>query len=310
MEYLEPEPYTLAAAWLHYEPGERPDLYLINDFGPLVIGNHMLVPEGSDFRVSEENTGAAVEMYGMGVSVGDLNEDMLPDMWLSNWMQPKLLLSTGPREWYDATASVGLDAMQDSQRFSWGTALVDFENDGDLDAWLGYGPLPGFEEINLDDEILDDMPTQPDAFFLNTDGSFVDKGTRWGLSDDNITRGGVFADLNRDGIVDLVRSSMLEPAEVFWGRQSLGDWLEIELRDETSLNTFGIGARIDVFSTEGRVWSHWIVSGDSFSSGGPPRAHFGFGQGVVIEQIVVAWPDGAQSLFLAPHVNQRIALSR
>ena len=310
MQYLEPEPYTLAAAWLSYEEGERPDLYLINDFGPLVIGNRILVPDGNDFAVSEQNTGADIDIYGMGVSIGDLNEDFLPDLWLSNWMQPKLLLSTGPREWYDATASVGLDVMQEEQRFSWGTGLVDFDNDGDLDAWLGYGPLPGFEEITLDDEILDDMPVQPDAFFLNTDGMFVDKVNRWGLNDDNITRGGVFADLNRDGILDLVRSSMLAPAEVFWGKQSLGDWLEIELRDNMTMNTFGIGARIDVFSTDGKIWSRWIVSGDSFSSGGPPRAHFGFGEGIELEQIDVLWPDGAHSLFIPPEKNQRISLSR
>ena len=310
MEYYDPEPYTLAAAWLSYGNGVRPDLYLVNDFGPLVIGNRLLVPRDTQFTpYSYETSGVEVDMYGMGISVGDINGDQLPDIWLSNWMQPKLLLSTGSREWYNASASLGLETMRDNQRFSWGTALVDFENDGDLDAWLGYGPLPGFEEISEDDEILDDAPVQPDAFFLNTGDGFVDKGGRWELNDDNITRGGVFSDLNRDGVQDLVRSSMLGPAEVFWGTQNHGDWLEVELRDE-GMNRFGIGARIDVVDVEGKTWSHWIVSGDSFASSGPPRAHFGFGPDAQIEQIDVLWPDGGRGLYAATDLNQRIMLVR
>lgn len=310
MEHYEPEPYTLAAAWLSYGDGARPDLYLVNDFGPLVIGNRLLVPRDDGYAPYEvASSGVEIDMYGMGVSIADLNGDRLPDLWLSNWMQPKFLMSTGPREWYNAGASLGLEKMRETQRFSWGTALVDFENDGDVDAWLGYGPLPGFEEISEDDEILDDAPVQPDAFFLNTGDSFVDKGGRWGLNDENITRGGVFADLNRDGVLDLVRSSMLGPAEVFWGAQNLGDWLEIELRDE-GMNRFGLGARIDVFHVDGRSWTQWIVSGDSFASSGPPRAHFGFGQDAQIERIEVHWPDGSQGLYSAPDLNQRIMLVR
>ena len=91
--------------------------------------------------------------------------------------------------------------------------------------------------------------------------------------------------------------------------QNLGDWLEIELRDE-GMNRFGIGARIDVFHIDGRSWTQWIVSGDSFASSGPPRAHFGFGKDTEIERIEVHWPDGSQGLYTAPKLNQRIMLVR
>ena len=133
--------------------------------------------------------------------------------------------------------------------------------------------------------------------------------SQWGLEDENITRGGVFADLNRDGILDLIRSSMLGPTEVFWGQESLGDWLEIELYDD-SMNTFGIGARIDIHAVDGTVWTRWIVAGDSFASSGPPRAHFGFGVGKELDYIHVHWADGGQSLFHAPDVNMRIQMKR
>ena len=305
--FFSPEPFTLAVAWLQYERGSRPDLYLINDFGPLVLGNRLLTPQEDGFMWHEGSSGSEIDMYGMGVSIGDLNKDGLPDLWMSNWMEPVLLLSTGPREWYDATSTLGLQYLQEDQRFSWGTAIEDLDNDGDLDAWLGYGPLPQFEDAQDSEEILDDHPTQPDAFFLHTDQGFTYYTDNMGLEDDNITRSGIFCDFNRDGALDLLRSSMLGPAEIFWGTPTAGNWLEIQLHQE-GMNQYGVGAKIDVFSEE-EQWTQWVVAGSSFASGGPLRVHFGFGAQIPTE-ITVTWPDGGQGSYVAPEPNQRIKIHR
>ena len=67
--------------------------------------------------------------------------------------------------------------MLSTQRFGWGGNLIDFENDGDLDAFVGYGPLPGY---SLDPE--DDNPEQHDSFSLNAKGQF-----RWKTADWKVT---------------------------------------------------------------------------------------------------------------------------
>ena len=92
------------------------------------------------------------------------------------------------------------------------------DNDGDIDAWLGYGPLPQFEDANDEADITEDRAEQPDAFMLNEDGIFSYKTGSWGLEDGNITRSGIFCDFNRDGSLDLLRSSMLGP--IFLGETS------------------------------------------------------------------------------------------
>ncbi len=307
---LSPEPFTLAAAWLQYEPGERPDLYLINDFGPLVIGNRLLTPAGSTFEsVDSTYSGADVDIYGMGIAIADLNGDRLPELWMSNWMEPVLLMSIGPQQWYNATEATGLSFLHERQRFSWGTALEDFDNDGDWDAWLGYGPLPDFETASDDGDIQDDHPEQPDSFFLNNNGTFSYKTADWGLEDSNITRGGLFVDLNQDGLLDLVRTGLLAPAQIFWGRCSGGNWLEVELRSRTK-NTRGIGARVDVVAEDGQTWTRWILAGDSFASSGPPRAHFGLGTNTEISHIDVHWPNGDHTKESRPDINTRLLINR
>ena len=40
--------------------------------------------------------------------------------------------------------------------------------------------------------------------------------TFWGLDDTGFTRGGLFVDFNRDGVLDLLRASQSGPADIFW----------------------------------------------------------------------------------------------
>jgi enediyne biosynthesis protein E4 len=298
------EPFTLAAAWLQSSDGALPDLYLVNDFGGDTVPNVLYQPEGDGFTVAGDGTGAALGMFGMGIAQGDLNDDGYPDLWMSNYLEPVLLMSQGPRSWYETAAAVGMNPQREDQMYGWGAELADFENDGDLDAWMGWGPLPGFH-IDPDD----DAPEQPDSFFLNKEGSFTWMTESWDLADGNITRGGIMVDLDHDGLLDLLRSSMNGPAEIFWGSCMGGNWLEVSLFGG-GMNSAGIGARIEVESPSGRVWTRWLVSGHSFSSGGPAVAHFGIGKTEEISELRVIWPDGHRTVERGPDPGSRVVVYR
>jgi len=90
---------------------------------------------------------------------------------------------TGAR-FTDATESAGLDASKAESSF--GANLVDVDNDGDLDLYIAQG-----EHTN--------------RLFLNMDGQghFVESTDESGLFDPGASRGGMFADFNGDGNVDL-----------------------------------------------------------------------------------------------------------
>ena len=85
--------YTLGAAWLQYAPGELPDLYLVNDFGQYNTPNRLYKQTDVGFEPVPSSSGVELGMFGMGISVGDLNDDLLPDMLISDEGSTKLLLS-------------------------------------------------------------------------------------------------------------------------------------------------------------------------------------------------------------------------
>ena len=118
--------------------------------------------------------GLDINMYAMGVDQADFNHDQVPDFLLSNWCDPVLFLSDSSTSWYDAGPAMGIVKSSEKQLFSWTPAIEDFDNDGDLDMYLNYGPFPG---DFIDD--IPDYPDQPDAFYLNEDGQFVHRSFDW-----------------------------------------------------------------------------------------------------------------------------------
>ena len=283
---LEREARSLAISWIQAEPLQPPYLYIINDSMEAPVGeetpNTLYDWEDDTLQIAPFHSGLQVSMSGMGISIGDLNHDQYPDLLVSNEGPPALFLSMGEGEWYDGAIIYGLGNQKNDQKFSWGSAIGDFDNDGDLDIWMGYGP-------NLDLS-KDEFQHEPDAFLENDSDHFIDKTSNWGLTDHTNTRGGLFVDMNRDGQLDLVRSPIQSPVDIFYGKKTSGAWICITL-EQDGMNKRGIGARIEV-QNDDQIWTRWITAGSSTSSGGPAIAHFGLGEIDLIDQVRVYWPTG------------------
>ncbi|MCY3860074.1 MAG: CRTAC1 family protein [Gammaproteobacteria bacterium] len=70
--------------------------------------------------------------YSMGVAIGDVNQDALPDIFVTQLGKNKLLINEGLNQYRDATAEAGF--LQSD--WSTATAFADFDLDGDLDLWV------------------------------------------------------------------------------------------------------------------------------------------------------------------------------
>lgn len=86
------------------------------------------------FRNVTKETGLQTQFYGMGVAVGDFDNDGFVDIFATGVGENHLFRNRGGRTFENVTATVGLATPADS----WGTsaAWVDYDNDGDLDLFV------------------------------------------------------------------------------------------------------------------------------------------------------------------------------
>jgi len=127
-------------------------------------------------------------MYlGGGVSVGDINNDGLEDIYFTgNMVNNKLYLNKGNMEFEDITerAKVGGD-----ERWYSGTTFVDINKDGYLDIYCSVGGKDGNHHNEL--------------YINNQDNTFTEKAKDLGIDCSGISMHATFFDYDNDGDLDL-----------------------------------------------------------------------------------------------------------
>lgn len=275
------------------------ELLGVNDFGPQTIPNTVMSLEGDTWSLTEQFDGLNVEIYGMGITSGDLNADAVPDVVMSSWGELVLLESTTESIWYRSATARGL-LMNDQQSTAWGVVLADMDNDGDQDLSVGMGPLvmPAEFAKQIEDSNpgLQTFSDQPDALFLQgTDGTFIDVAAQWGVDHTGISRGVLAVDINRDGWLDLLRRGVDGPAVLYQARCGDGAGLIVSL-NQPPPNRNAIGAHVTVLTPEHTLQRRMRAGGEGHAMGGPPEVHFGLSSADQIS-LQVTWPDGSTDTF-------------
>lgn len=126
---------------------------------------------------------------GGGVAVGDINNDGLPDIFLSgNQVKNKLYLNKGNLEFEDITEKAGV-----AGNSSWNTGAVmgDVNNDGLLDIYVcAVVGMKGFDGFN-------------ELYINNGDKSFTESAAKYGLDFDSYSSNAAFLDYDLDGDLDI-----------------------------------------------------------------------------------------------------------
>ncbi|MCB9679344.1 MAG: CRTAC1 family protein [Alphaproteobacteria bacterium] len=293
--------HTLAGGFLDLDHDALPDLYLVNDYG-WIRPNHGFTNRGDGvFETVPPAMGLDLRVCGMGLAATDLNGDDLPDLFMPSWTELRLLQSYEGIGWVDTTATSGITASTDDGRHvAWGSDFGDVDNDGDEDLIVGFGFIPA----NIPNPVA-----QPDALYLQQEGAFVEVSQLFGVADPGVTRGTLLVDVDGDGWLDLVKRNRNAPAVLRPARCGLGSWLGVQLFDETSANTRGVGATIRVQAL-GRSLSRVVrAGGRSLASGGPPEVHFGL-DGVEVVTLEIEWPDGRHDVLEDVPARQRVRVRR
>jgi enediyne biosynthesis protein E4 len=221
-------------------------------------------------------------MSGMGVVFQDYDNDGRPD----------IIVTVLPRENYTVfhndgngqfsyrSLETGLAALT-SGSSGWGVGLEDFNNDGWKDLFVAQS------------HVLDNVERiDPSLRYLEKPLLAITSNGRFELADSGITvplagRGAAFGDLNNDGWLDAVMTSLGGPPQVLINRRGKQHWLTIALRG-TRTNRDGLGARVCV---NGQM--RFATTAGSYLSANDKRLHFGLGDSDTAT-VEVSWPSGTR----------------
>ncbi|TVR37129.1 MAG: T9SS C-terminal target domain-containing protein [Cryomorphaceae bacterium] len=297
----------LAATASDFDFDGYPDLMVINDFGQWVVPNKLYRNEGNGFADISQASGADVGIYGMGVAIGDYDEDGDLDYYITNLGRNVLLRQDSVGVFTDITTEAGVENAQigNFNTTGWGTFFFDYDNDSHLDLFVSNGQIPAAPFIATA------MYDHNKLYRNNQDGTFTDIAPEHLLNDSSMSRGAVVFDFNNDGKLDILVVSFSGGAghvptqTALFLNQSDNDYHYIMFKlVGTTVNKSAIGARAELFAG-GRRLIREVDAGSGFASHNDKRLHFGLGEMDQVDSVLVFWPGVAKpQVVYQPEVDQ------
>jgi hypothetical protein len=224
-----PETLGPGVAFIDYDNDGWPDIFLVNGMDwpghaskhstpKLYHNNH----DGTFTDVTHKAGLDAVEMFGMGVAVGDFDNDGYDDLFVTAYGQSHLFHNNGNGTFTDVTQKAGLGGVQE---FSTGAAWVDYDKDGRLDLVVAnyvqwspesdlYCTLDGKSKSYCTPESY--KGTSVRLWHNRGDGTFEDVTKKAGLGDPTSkTLGIAVLDYDGDGWPDLLLSNDTQPNKLY-----------------------------------------------------------------------------------------------
>ena len=289
--------YCLMPITLDFDEDGWTDIYVACDTTPNILYRNN---QDGTFEDVGMISGVALsdngrEQAGMGVAAADYDLDGHLDLLVTNFSDDTSTLyrNDGNSTFTDTTYLAKLG--KDTQYLSWGTGLVDFDNDGWKDVFIASGHV--YPEVDRHPSEI--TYRQQRLVYRNQgDGSFSNASGQAGdaIAAKAAGRGVAFEDLDGDGDLDIVAINLNDtPSLLINESASENSWLILELEGESS-NRSAIGARIQV-AAGGRIQTDEVRSASSYYSSNGLRVHFGLGKESRAKWIEIQWPSGSRQKF-------------
>jgi hypothetical protein len=266
-----------------------PDIYLVNGSTlPALLGKDK-APRAAlyhnlgnwKFEDVTDKAGVANERWGMGVAVGDYDNDGRPDLYVTNFGVSRLYHNNGDGTFTDVAEKLGVARKGWSTGATWG----DYDGDGRLDLFV-----PGYLEIDLNN--LPRSPAEANKpggvgqnfcqfrgapvmcgprsltgesdtlYHQKPDGTFEDVSVKAGVNDPQKYYGfsSAFVHANDDNLLDLVVVNDSTPKQ-FYINKGDGTFEEVGYPSGVALNEngreqAGMGIAIGDYDNSGRLSFH------------------------------------------------------
>jgi hypothetical protein len=283
----------LGVAFADYDNDGWTDVYVAND-----STQSFLYHNNGDGTFTESAIVAGVAynedgntFAGMGTDFADYDNDGLPDLVVTDFVNDKYMLfrNRGKGIFASCTDESGLGRASQVST-GWGVKWIDIDNDGWKDLYAAQG--------HIDDGMFGTSQVltyrQKPMLLRNDKGRL----TPWPGSPGRtfaaswIGRGAAFGDLDNDGAIDIVTVNIGQAAYVLHNNAGKRNhWIGIKTQGTVS-NRDGIGSRIKIVGASGLTQYYAVNTAGSYLSASDRRVLAGLGTDGVVSLIEVRWPSG------------------
>jgi len=276
------------------------DVFIANDTEPNFLymngGDGTFEEAALYYLIAHNDIGARVS--AMGADAKDYDNDGWVDVFYNNLQHQRHALFRNREgtlfEYVSPSTNVGVSSNEYS---GWSAGFIDYDNDGWKDIYSANGDVDYFG----------DNSRQHDTMLHSVRGEhFEDVSNLLGPDFLHVgyQRGSAFADLNDDGFMDLVVTSLGEKPRILLNSAGSGNhWLLLDLRGRRS-HRDAVGAMVKVTTASGRRLYNHVSPSVGFMSTSDRRVHFGLGEEGAVHSIEITWPSGSTQTVEAPVVDR------
>ena len=335
------------------------DIYVSNDFFErdyIYINNH----DGT-FKETLVDMMRSISAASMGADMADINNDHYPEIFATDmipehldrlktkttfdsWDSYKSSVKNGYHHQFtrnmlqlnnaDGTFSeIGRLAGVSATDWSWGSLIMDMDNDGMKDIFVAngiYKDLTDQDYIqyfsnrdmamsvvsgkNVDYKtLIDAIPSVkiPSYAFKNMGNyRFQNMADSWGLGIPGFSNGAAYGDLDNDGDLDLVINNVNLPMSIYRNETNHklpgNHYLKVILKGEPG-NTDAIGAKVTVKHKGKFVYLEQMPM-RGYLSTVDPRPNLGLGPLTMVDSLIIEWPDDRITLMTDVKTDQILTL--